>query len=111
MNSPSLSLNDQVLSMKRQVPSARALLEGLPFAGECPMTLNAGQIAALVVRMQGEFLDAPTLKLTLPEAERRFQVDRVTCEAVLGALVDAHVLARTRDGFFVRFFPRLAHAA
>lgn len=59
------------------------------------MTLNPTQLAALVVRMQGEFLDAPTLKLTLPEAERRFGVDGVTCEAVLGALVDASVLART----------------
>lgn len=75
------------------------------------MTLNPDQIAALVLRMQGDFLDAPTLKLTHPEAARRFGVDRVTCEAVLGALVDAGVLARTRDGVYMRYFPRLAHAA
>ena len=75
------------------------------------MTLNPGQLADLVVRMQGDFLDAPALTLALPDAERRFGVDRVTCEAVLGALVDSQVLARTRDGAYVRFFPRLAHAA
>jgi len=75
------------------------------------MTLNPDRIGDLVVRMQGDFLDAPTLTLRLPDAERRFRVDRITCEAVLGALVDSQVLARTRDGAYVRFFPRLAHAA
>jgi len=51
------------------------------------------------------------LRLTLPEAERRFGMDRASCEAVLGALVDAHVLAQSADGGYARFFPRLAHAA
>jgi hypothetical protein len=75
------------------------------------MTSNPDHVAALVLRMQGDFLDAPTLKLTTPEAARRFGVDSVACEAVLGALVDAQVLARTDDGFYMRYFPRLAHAA
>lgn len=75
------------------------------------MTLNPGYVAALVVRMQDEFLDTPTLQLTLPQAERRLGVDRVTCEGVLGALVDAHVLARTHGDVYVRYFPRVAHAA
>ena len=75
------------------------------------MTWNPDRIGELVVRMQGAFLDAPTLALRLPDAEGRFGVDRGTCEAVLGALVDAQVLARTLDGAYVRFFPQLAHAA
>ena len=75
------------------------------------MTVNPDRVGELVVRMQGAFLDAPTLTLRLPDAERRFGVDRRTCEAVLGALVDSQVLARTRNGAYIRFFPRLAHAA
>jgi hypothetical protein len=61
--------------------------------------------------MQDDFLNAATLNLTVPEAKQRFHVDRTTCEAVLGALVEAQVLARTREGTYTRFFPRLAHAA
>ena len=75
------------------------------------MTLNPDRVGELVVRMQGAFLDAPTLAIRLPDAERRFGVDRIMCEAVLAALVDAQVLARTRDGAYVRFFPRRADAA
>ncbi len=75
------------------------------------MTSNPSQITDLVMQVQGEFLEAPTLRLTLPDAERRFGVNRLTCEAVLGALVYSRVLARTRDGAYVRFFPRLAYAA
>jgi hypothetical protein len=79
------------------------------------MTLNARRMEALVMQMQDEFLESPTLRLTLPQAERRFGIDRVTCDAVLSTLVDATVLARTSEGAFVRFFPRRtfdeAHAA
>jgi hypothetical protein len=63
------------------------------------------------MRIQGEFLDTPLLRLTLPEAVRRFGIDRISCAAVLGVLVDASVLARTSNGAYVRLFPRLAHAA
>jgi hypothetical protein len=68
-------------------------------------------VEALVTQMQDDFLKSPTLKLTAHEAEQRFRVDRATCEAILGALVEAHVLARTREGTYARFFPRLARAA
>jgi hypothetical protein len=68
-------------------------------------------IETLVTRVQGEFLDAPARRLTLPQAERHFGIDRVTCEAVLGALVDADVLTRLADGRYARCFPRLADAA
>ena len=63
------------------------------------------------MRVQGDFLNVPALKMTVSEAERRFHVDRATCEAVLDALVEAQVLARNREGAYARFFPRLAHAA
>jgi len=72
------------------------------------MTLGCHQIEALVMRMQTAFLDIPGLTLSLKDAERRFGMDEVTSDAVLTALVDAKVLARTREGAYVRFFPHLA---
>src|SRR4029077_158445 len=57
-------------------------------------TASSGQIGTLVLRMQGAFLDSPGLTLTVREAEQRFGVDEMTCQAVLGALVDAGVLTK-----------------
>ena len=75
------------------------------------MTANAHPVEALVMRMQREFLEAPTVQLTMPQAERRFGIDRVTCEAVLSVLVDAKVLARSLNGAYSRFYPHLTQAA
>jgi hypothetical protein len=67
------------------------------------------RIEELVMRIEGEFLETPGLKLTIPEAQRRFAIDEITSEAVLDALVDATVLYRTRDRVYARRFPH--HAA
>ena len=75
------------------------------------MILTSRQIAFLVMRMQSDFLHTPRLGLTLSAAERRFGVSQDLCEAVLDALVESQVLTRRADGAYVRFFPRLAHAA
>ena len=75
------------------------------------MTRTARDIQALVLRIQREFLNTPALKLTSPQAERRFGIDPITCGAVLDVLVDAHVLSRNSEGAYARFFPRLASAA
>jgi hypothetical protein len=71
-----------------------------------PMTWNQDSIDALVVRVQNEFLDRPSLHLTLPQAVQRFNMDKTTCGTVLDALVDARVLTKTRAGAYSRFFPR-----
>ena len=75
------------------------------------MTLESSRVVRLVMQMQGVFLEVPGLHLTLADAARRFAIDRHTCEAVLGTLVNSGVLARADDGSYVRFFPRMAHAA
>jgi hypothetical protein len=72
------------------------------------MSVSCGRIAALVTKIQNEFLDKAGLALTLSQAQNWFGADEITCEAVLGALVDAKVLAKTPDGAYIRFFPRLA---
>jgi hypothetical protein len=59
-------------------------------------------IQDVVRRIRGEFLEMPGLRLTPEQARRLWRLDETACEAVLGALVDARFLARTRDGAFVR---------
>jgi len=68
------------------------------------------RIEDLVMRIEGEFLETPELKLTVPQAQGRFGVDETTCEAVLDALVDAAVLFKTRDRVYGRLFPRFVAA-
>jgi hypothetical protein len=63
------------------------------------------------MHVQGDFLAVPALSLTVAQAERRYGLDRTSCEAVLEALADAQVLRRSADGAYTRFFPRFANAA
>jgi len=53
-------------------------------------------------RVQGEFLEMPGLRLTEPQARRLWGLDAASCSALLGALVEAKFLFRTRDGGFMR---------
>ena len=64
-------------------------------------------------RVQGEFLEMPGLRLTEAQARRLWGLDAASCSALLGALVDAKFLFRTRDGAFMRVehaTPAKAHA-
>ena len=56
----------------------------------------------VLTRVQGEFLEMPGLRLTEPQARRLWGLDAAGCEALLGALVEAKFLFRTRDGAFMR---------
>jgi hypothetical protein len=58
-------------------------------------------------RVQGEFLEMPGLRLTEAQARRLWGLDAAVCGALLGRLVDAKFLFRTRDGAFMR----IEHAA
>ena len=44
----------------------------------------------------------PGLRLTEPQARRLWGLDAASCGALLGALIDAKFLFRTRDGAFMR---------
>ena len=77
-------------------------------AEDSEMTVSCGQMGDLVMRMQDDFLEIPGLTLTLEEAERRFGVDAVTCDAVLTTLAEANVLTRNGDRAYRRHFPLLA---
>ena len=54
-------------------------------------------------RVRGEYTEMPGLRLTPAQAQRLWGLDQAACEALLGALVDAKFLFRTRDGAFMRF--------
>ena len=58
--------------------------------------------AEVLRRVQGEFLEMPGLRLTQPQARKLWGMDEAWCNALLGALVDAKFLYRTRDGAFMR---------
>jgi hypothetical protein len=70
--------------------------------GTC-VTVDARQLADLVMRMQQAFFDVPDLAITVMEACARFDVDECACEAVLDLLADAKVVAKRSDGAYVRF--------
>jgi hypothetical protein len=53
-------------------------------------------------RVRGEYLEMPGLRLTTAQAQRLWGLDQSMCTALLGALVEAKFLLRTRDGAFVR---------
>ena len=53
-------------------------------------------------RVQGEFLEMPGLRLSESQARRLWGLDAEQCAALLGALVDAKFLFKTRDGAFMR---------
>ena len=56
----------------------------------------------VIRRVQGEYLEMPGLRLTTAQAQRLWGLDQTACDTLLGALVDAKFLLRTRDGAFVR---------
>jgi hypothetical protein len=60
------------------------------------------RIDDVLQRIQGEFIEMPGLRLTAAQAQRLWGLDREVCDRLLGALVEAKFLARTRDGAFVR---------
>jgi hypothetical protein len=76
------------------------------------LVANICRFQDLAVRLQQAFHDAPDLRLTLPQARRRFSADAAICAAVLSVLVEAGVLSRTSEGQYVRSTPHTTgHAA
>lgn len=56
----------------------------------------------LLLRVRGEYLEMPGLRLTLPQAARLWGLDQGLALALLEALVEAGFLARTSDGRYCR---------
>jgi hypothetical protein len=66
------------------------------------VTTHPDDIATLLARIRGEYLEMPGLRLSAAQAARLWGLERVRCEAVLAALVDRGFLRRMPDGTFTR---------
>ena len=64
---------------------------------------NQAQVVVGVQRLKGVFLEIPGTRLTLADAAKLSGLDGPICEAVLGALEDAHFLKRSADGRYQRW--------
>jgi hypothetical protein len=63
------------------------------------LTTTCDDERELCTRIEAEFREMPGLTLTLPQAARLFSIDRVRCERVLAALVEAGHLANNGTAF------------
>src|SRR3977135_4169786 len=70
--------------------------------GDTTMAAPLQALDDVLRRVQGEYIEMPGLRLTTAQAQRLWGLDRAACDALLGALVDAKFLFRTRDGAFMR---------
>lgn len=58
-------------------------------------------VVELLQRIQGEYREMPCLCLTPDQMQRFWGVERFVCDALIEALVAAHVLRRTARGTYV----------
>jgi hypothetical protein len=54
-------------------------------------------------RLRAEYLEMPGLRLTAAQVQRLRGIERLMCESVLDALVDAKFLRVKSDGSYVLF--------
>lgn len=66
------------------------------------MAQHVSEVDAVLLRVRGEYLEMPSLRLTPGQAQRLFGLDAMAAQSVIEALVDARFLRRRPDGTFVR---------
>jgi hypothetical protein len=72
------------------------------------MSAIAQPLPELLARIRREYLGLPGLKLTIPQAQRLWSLDRALCERALTLLQEHRFLRRTVGGTFVRADDRAA---
>lgn len=60
------------------------------------------ELQALVTRVRAEFNEMPGLRLTLPQAQRLWNVEATLCRSVVELLIRDAFLRRTDDDTIVR---------
>jgi hypothetical protein len=63
---------------------------------------DRGAVDVLLEQVRAEYREMPGLSLTLPQAQRLWTADRLTCEEVFRRLLAIGMLKRTVRGRFVR---------
>ena len=56
----------------------------------------------MLLRIRGEYLEMPGLRLTLAQARRLWDLDERTCAQLLQSLTDQRFLCHRDDGTYVR---------
>ena len=57
----------------------------------------------VLTRIRSEYDEMPGMCVTRAQAQRLWGLDSTTCELVLTALLERHVLRQTRRGMFVKW--------
>ena len=65
--------------------------------------VESDRLADWTELVRSEYAEMPGLSLTEPQMARLFGFDPPTLEAVVTALIQAHVLRRTAEGSYVGF--------
>ena len=60
-------------------------------------------VVKLLDVIKAEYREMPCLSLTKPQMQRLWGLEAVACDAVVDALVAAHVLRKTTGGTYVSF--------
>lgn len=66
------------------------------------MSLTKFDEETLGRRIRAEYIESPGLKLTRPQAQRLWGMDRETCDHVLEHMVQSRFLRRRPDDTYVR---------
>jgi len=59
-------------------------------------------IPNVLTRLRAEYLEMPGLRLTAEQVQRLCGIERIVCQSVLDALVDANFLCAKSDGTYAR---------
>jgi hypothetical protein len=76
-----------------------------PKEGDAMTLTGDWRVEEGLLRVRTDFLDHPALVLTPSQAARRFGLDAEACSAILTALLNSGVLAKTQEGGYITFFP------
>ena len=79
-----------------------ATLTTAPALREISMRIVNTLTPGLLLRIRGEYLEMPGLRLTLHQATRLFNLDALTCDIALRTLVEDGFLWQTPQGAFLR---------
>lgn len=63
---------------------------------------HVSEVDDVLLRVRGEYLEMPGLRLTPAQAQRLWGLDATATESIIQVLVDARFLRRAPDGTFTR---------
>ncbi len=81
------------------MPALNPLSPRAPVPSVLPAPRAIGELLRMI---QAEYIEMPGLQLTGSQIQRMWNIDGLTCDALMDVLVDVQFLRRTRQGGYVR---------